>query len=338
MTELRLKYGENPWQEGAKYVPALTDDPLALHQFELVEGKEPSYNTFTDLDRALQTITHIAAAFSKILDRVPAIAVGIKHGNPCGAAIANMSIDAIRMMIDCDPLALFGGFVIVNFPIYADNAQFLATYLSKERRILDGVAAPEFTVAAQKILVRRNGKCRMFANPALARLSDTSLDTTCRSRYVRGGMLVQQNYTYVLDLDDPELQMTGEILEYDDRDFILAWATGSTSNSNTVALVKNGKLIGNGVGQQDRVGACQLAVERAKRSGHEIAGALAYSDSFFPFTDGIDVLADAGVKTIFASRRTDHSKRDDEITEHCKKRGIVLWTLPDAKCRGFFGH
>ncbi|MBI2039337.1 MAG: hypothetical protein HYT22_03625 [Candidatus Niyogibacteria bacterium] len=343
MTILRLKYGENPWQEDAEYKqnPYRKDDPLALHQFGLMEGKEPSYNIFTDLDRALQTITHIAAAFSRNLDRVSAIAVGIKHGNPCGAAIADDPREALRLMIEGDPLSLFGGFVITNFSIGERMADLLSGYpftQLKARRILDGIAAPDFESEAKKILSRKDGKCRMFANPALTELHEQPLDLKPRIRYVRGGMLVQQNYTYVLDLDDAELQITGKILEYDDRDFILAWAIGSTSNSNTITLVKNGKLIGNGVGQQDRVGACKLAVERAQRSGHDIAGALAYSDSFFPFTDGIDVLADAGVKIIFTSRRSNHLKRDAEIAEQCNKRGIVLWTLPDAKCRGFFGH
>ena len=333
---MNLKYGENPWQKDAKYMPSNTDDPLALHRFELIEGKDPSYNTFTDLDRALQTITHIAAVFSKNFGSVPEIAVGIKHGNPCGAAIADDPREAMRQMIEGDPLALFGGFVITNFLIDEKMANFLSVYPTlKTRRILDGIAAPDFEREAKKILSRKDGKCRMFANPALAWLSDKTLDADPRIRYVRGGTLIQPNYTHILDVDDPELEKTAAVDESEIRDLLLAWAIGSTSNSNTITLVNAGKLIGNAVGQQDRVGSCKLAVERARRSGHDIMGAVAYSDSFFPFPDGIEVLYEAGVKTIFASRGSIHDK---EVAEHCIKRGVVLWTLPDAKCRGFFGH
>lgn len=116
---------------------------------------------------------------------------------------------------------------------------------------------------------------------------------------------------------------------------VLAWAVGSTSNSNTITLVKGGQLIGNGVGQQDRVGCCELAVKRALDAGHATEGSVAYSDSFFPFPDAPAVLADAGVKAIWA---TSGSVRDAEIQALCAERGVVLLQVPDTLGRGFFGH
>ena len=116
---------------------------------------------------------------------------------------------------------------------------------------------------------------------------------------------------------------------------MLAWAIGSTSNSNTLTLVKNNQLIGNGVGQQDRVGAAQLAITRAKRSGHDVAGAVAYSDSFFPFTDGPQTLIDAGTTAIFTSSG---SVKDKATIDVCAKHGVALYMIPDQVGRGFFGH
>jgi len=99
--------------------------------------------------------------------------------------------------------------------------------------------------------------------------------------------------------------------------------------------VKDGMLIGNGVGQQDRVGCCELALKRARDAGHDPKGAVAYSDSFFPFEDGPQVLADAGIRAIFA---TSGSMRDGVVKLALDKAGVRFYALPDAEARGFFGH
>jgi phosphoribosylaminoimidazolecarboxamide formyltransferase / IMP cyclohydrolase len=118
-------------------------------------------------------------------------------------------------------------------------------------------------------------------------------------------------------------------------DMLLACAIGGTSNSNTITLVNNNMLIGNGVGQQDRVGAAELAIKRATRSKHDINGAAAYSDSFFPFFDGPQTLIDAGVKAILTSSG---SIRDQATIDVCVKNNVTLYMIPDQICRGFFGH
>ena len=166
------------------------------------------------------------------------------------------------------------------------------------------------------------------ARPRLAR---------CRAAYeqVRGGVLQQPNYTFVLDLDDPSVQTHGSLAPALRRDLLLAWAVGSTSNSNTVTLVRDGQLLGNGVGQQDRVGGCTLAVARTRDAGHDTAGAVAYSDSFFPFPDAPQVLIDAGVRVIFS---TTGSVRDDVVRTTMRDAGVTVVQLPDRVARGFFGH
>ncbi|HYE22669.1 MAG TPA: hypothetical protein VD998_03720, partial [Verrucomicrobiae bacterium] len=292
-----------------------------------------SSNNWCDVDRALQTITHIAAGYNLNFGQVPYIAVGIKHGNACGAAVSNDPLEAIKRMIGGDPRAIFGGTVITNFPIDAKHATFLRELrVEKTKRILDLVMAPEFSGSGCEILRRKEGRCRMLANPELGNLTVKSLDSTPRIRQVRGGFLRQGNYTYVLDLDSHSMVKFGKA---DEESLLLGWAVGCTSNSNTITLTRDRMLIGNGTGQMDRVGAAELAIKKAVTAGHETAGCVAYSDSFFPFRDGPDVLADAGVAAILS---TSGSERDEEVRTACKERKVALYMIPDSIARGFYAH
>ncbi len=370
---LEAKYGENGWQQpsglfqtadkSANYI-----DQLSIANFKLVAGTAPSYNNLADVDRLLQTITHIAAGFDVnnctlsasaalgISPRggegsadKPMIAVGVKHGNPCGAAVSDSPASAIEKMLEGDLRAIFGGVVMVNFEIDEKLAEVLLTHkMELGRRLLDGVIAPSFTLSAIDLMKRKGDKCRFLVNPALANLSKESLDSHPRFRYVRGGFLKQPNYNFVLDLnkcdvvapfmgqsEEPDKSGNYKLSDQQKSDIILAWAVGSTSNSNTVTITKNQMLIGNGVGQQDRVSCCQLAIKRATDANHDTKGAAAYSDSFFPFVDGVETLSLAGIKSIFA---TSGSVRDEEIKKFCVDKGINLVMLPDSQARGFFGH
>ena len=328
-------YGENGWQTPAALYSTSGSDPLALDKFTLVQGTAPSYNNYCDLDRLLQTITHISAAFEANCWEIPNIAVGGKHGNPCGAAYGSRK-DAIRKMVSGDTRAIFGGLVITNFELTEELAELLLTHDQPSgRRLLDGVIAPSVTDEAKEMLKRKGDKCRLFINPALGSLGLDSLDQARRIRYVRGGFLAQPNYTFVPDFSHPDIEVIGELTTEQEYQLLLASAIGRTSNSNTVTLVNDGMLIGNGVGQQDRVGACKLAVSRAEAAGHKVMEAVAYSDSFFPFADGPQVLAEYGVKAILSSSG---SIRDNETKKVCKDQGVTLVLIPDKMGRGFFGH
>ncbi len=305
-----------------------------IGRFALLEGSAPSYNNLVELDRQLQTITHIAAAYDGA-GGVPKIALGTKHGNASGAAAADTPLRAAQLMVSGDTRAIFGGCVMLSFAVDVEVAEALMEFASEGRRLLDLVAASSFTDAAVAVLARKRGKCRLLANPALGALDRDSLDTAPRHREVRGGVLEQPNYTFVLDLADPALQRSGVLTTAQERDLLLAWAVGSTSNSNTTTLVRDGQLLGNGVGQQDRVGGCALAITRARDAGHTVSGAVAYSDSFFPFPDGPRILVDAGVTAIFC---TTGSVRDELVRNTLRDAGVALAQLPDRDARGFFGH
>lgn len=339
---LSCNYGENAWQTPAGLFRTGSKDPLALGKFEIVAGALPSYNNLCDVDRLLQTMTHIVATYGRNCSQIPLVAVAVKHGNPCGAAVGMNRLEVLKKMVIGNTREIFGGLVMTNFPLDEGEAEILLSYqVLVGRRILDGIIAPSFTTQAVEMLRRKKDKCRFLANPALADLDTDSLDFAPRFRYVRGGFLRQPNYTFVLDLKHPELEKFGQATPEQEKCLLLAWAIGSTSNSNTIVLTKNGSLIGDdhligsGTGQRDRVGACQLAVHQAKEAGHKIEGAVAYSDSFFPFPDGPAVLAKAGVKVILSSSG---SIKDKETIQYCQKHGVVLYLIPDKIGRGFFGH
>jgi phosphoribosylaminoimidazolecarboxamide formyltransferase/IMP cyclohydrolase len=327
-------YGENAWQEPAELVHESTSDPLAIGRFELLEGTAPSYNNLVELDRQLQSLTHVAAAFD-VAGGVPAIAIGTKHGNACGAGIAQTADAATRLMLTGDLRAIFGGCVMLAGAVDGQIADALVHHASQTRRLLDTVAAASFTGDAIELLARKQGKCRLLANPALGSLDRGSLDTAPRRRQVRGGVMHQPNYTFVLNLKDPGVRLFGALSVAQARDLLLAWAIGSTSNSNTITLVRDGQLLGNGVGQQDRVGGCSLAVSRARDAGHDTAGSVAYSDSFFPFPDAPQVLIDAGITAVFC---TTGSVRDELVRQTMLDAGVTVVQMPDRDARGFFGH
>lgn len=333
---LKCKYGENGYQTPAALYSSGTADPLALDRFAVVQGTEPSYNNLCDLDRLLQTATHIAAGFEANFGEVPFMAVACKHGNACGASAGRSPREVVEKAVEGDLRAVFGGLVLVNFDVDEEIAEALMTHRMDEgRRLLDGIIAPGFSEGAVEMLKRKGDKCRLLENPALKIMDRNSLDAAERYRYVRGGFLAQPNFTFVPELEAQSVERSGAAAAGVAEDMILAWAVGSTSNSNTVTLVKDAMLIGNGVGQQDRVGGCKLAIMRATDAGHDTSGAIAYSDSFFPFVDGPEALAAAGVKAILA---TSGSVRDGEVADYCSGEGITLFRYPDSAGRGFFGH
>ncbi len=331
------KYGENGHQTPAGLYIRENDDPLAMDKFEVVAGTDLSYNNYCDIERTLQTMTHIAATFDVNYSAVPLIAIAVKHGNACGAAIGLSAEEVVNNMLDGDPLAIFGGFIMLNFPVTEKIAENILSYgmPPDQRRLLDGIIAPFFDEGTVEMLKRKGDKCRFIENPALAHLDYDSLDQAPRQRYVRGGTLVQPNYTFILDLDDTALVKYGQATHEQEYDMLLAKAICDTSNSNTITLVSGGKLIGNGVGQQARVYGAQLALTRADSSNHSILGASAASDSFFPQTDGVETLIEEGIEAILS---TSGSIKDKQVIKYCQENNIALYLIPDKDGRGFFGH
>ena len=339
-------YGENPIQKPAGMYRDFNpyhEDPLALYKFELLKAGalDPSYVNWTDIEKILQTITHIAAGFHWNYNNTPLIAVAAKHGSTCGAAYGEEPEEVINKMAEGNPRAIFGGQVITNFPIYREQARLIKKHClppGAKSRVIDGIIAPHISDDAIKVLKRQDNRCRFLINPALAEINSESLDNAIWLRRIRGGFLKQPNFTYVLYTRSQELEIFGDVLGEELEKLLFAWAIGATNPSNTTVLVKDNYLIGNGCGGVDRVGSCEEAISLAKKHGHDTKGAFAYTDSFFPFEDGPETLRQAGVKAVLSYRG---SRNDQAVIDHCSQDfpdGNIALCLNSLEHRGFYGH
>ena len=295
-----LRYGENPHQTAAFYREsgATTIGIAGAHQ---LHGKELSYNNILDLD----------AAWRLVRDLPPArpAAVVIKHTNPCGAAMADNLREAYVRARATDPVSAFGGIVALNREVDTATAEELSS------TFLEAVVAPGFDPKAIEILVQKKAiRLMRVEDPEPPPWSGFNL---CR---VLGGLLVQD-----WDREDEaalELRAVTEraptTREIEALRF--AWIVAKHVKSNAIVLARDEALLGVGAGQMSRVDSCRIAIEKA-RAGGAISGAVAASDAFFPFRDGIDVLAEAGVEAII---QPGGSVRDEEVIAACNERGLAM--------------
>ncbi len=335
----KLKYGENPRQQATLHLETEgeNDDPLSFCKFLFHPSLETlGYNDICQHDALVRTVATIGAVMHANYNAMPLICVGAKHSTVCGAGIAHEAYDAIWHMLSGDREAIFGGGVICNFTVTPKEARALSA-----AKMLSCVVAPDFEDRDEvlQILESKSGKRpRLAKNEALRNLSRESLDRECLLRHVRGGVLMQDNFTFI-----PIPGMMSEIVDHSVdkiephmmKNALLAYAVGSTSKSNTITLAKHDQIIANASGQTSRKLAAKLAVMIAKDAGHHMRGAVAYSDSFFPFNDAVAHLIDAGVEMIFT---TSGSKNDQKVIDLCTARRIKLLMMPDTFGRGFFGH
>ncbi len=292
-----LRYGENPHQQAALY-----NDPGAwpgLAQAEQRHGKEMSYNNFTDAD----------AAWRAAFDHEEICVAIIKHANPCGIAISSVSVaDAHRKAHDCDPLSAFGGVIATNTEVSVEMAEHVSTIFTEV------IVAPAYAAGALEVLTRKKNIRVLLASEPLT--GGTEM------RPVSGGLLVQQRDELDAHGDDPAnwTLAAGEPADPSTwTDLVFAWRACRAVKSNAIVIASGGATIGVGMGQVNRVDAAQLAVERG---GDRVRGAVAASDAFFPFPDGLATLAAAGVTAVV---HPGGSVRDDEVSAAAASAGVTLY-------------
>jgi phosphoribosylaminoimidazolecarboxamide formyltransferase/IMP cyclohydrolase len=329
---IALPKGENGYQvPAALYADPDADNLFALQNYQVLDGAPLSYNNYTDIDRLHQTVACIATAWTRV-GKSPHIAVGGKHGNPCGASVGGDMSEVVEKAATGNCLSMFGGVMMCNFSLDEELAHLMVSAgMNGGTQKFDSVIAPDFEPGAIEVFRRPKGRCRVVRGPiGLGLIPPINRK---RFRQVEGGFLSQPDYSFVLNLGVGEEVWNGPF----SQDLLLAWAIAWRSNSNTITIVKDGMLLGNGVGQQDRVGAAKLAVQRAVEAGHgeKLHGSSAASDSFFPQPDAPQVLIDAGVKAIFSTSGSINDKLTQAL---CTERGVKLVQLPDSEARGFFGH
>jgi len=292
-----LRYGENPHQKAALY----RDDSgwPGLAQAEQLHGKEMSYNNFTDAD----------AAWRAAFDHEQTCVAIIKHANPCGIAVSSVSVaDAHAKAHACDPLSAFGGVIATNSTVSVEMAETVADIFTEV------IVAPAYEPGAVEALTKKkNIRILVAAEPEGAAVD---------FRPISGGLLVQERDAIDAEGDDPNnwTLATGDPADPATlADLVFAWRAGRAVKSNAIVIAKDGATVGVGMGQVNRVDAARLAVERA---GERTQGAVASSDAFFPFPDGLQTLIDAGVKAV---AHPGGSVRDDEVTAAATAAGITLY-------------
>ncbi|ORX05715.1 bifunctional phosphoribosylaminoimidazolecarboxamide formyltransferase/IMP cyclohydrolase [Mycolicibacillus trivialis] len=292
-----LRYGENPHQQAALYADAGAWPGLA--QADQLHGKEMSYNNYTDAD----------AAWRAAFDHEQTCVAIIKHANPCGIAVSSTSVaDAHRKAHDCDPLSAFGGVIAANTAVSVEMAEYVSTIFTEV------IVAPAYEPGAVEVLARKkNIRVLVVSEP---------LRGGAEWRQISGGLLVQQRDDLTDAGDDPANWTLAAGAAADDTtraDLVFAWRTCRSVKSNAIVIAADGATVGVGMGQVNRVDAARLAVERG---GQRVAGAVAASDAFFPFPDGLQTLADAGVRAIV---HPGGSVRDEEVTAAAEAAGVTLY-------------
>ncbi len=286
---IELAYAENRDQNPAHLLPdASSSDPLSLRHFELISGA-PSYISYADGSQIINILCLIAEAFRRSYGKAPHIVVAGKHGNPCGAAISwTSAAEAVEKGLVGDYIAVMGGEVAVNFPVTDELGQLLfapreGLDIGRHNWGLDILFAPSFSEGAIEKLGKRE-KRRLLSNKHLAAASLPTDEWMLQP--VRGGFLRQKSPRFVLTPAEVASWSGKELDRASFESLLVAWAVCWRASSNTVALVRNGMLIGLGCGQQDRIACVRLCLERAARSGHSTKGAVFASDGFFPYAKG----------------------------------------------------
>lgn len=289
-----LRYGENPHQRGS--LIKSNQGVAGAKRLDAAKGKELSYNNFLDAD----------AAWSAVSDHPTHAAAIIKHGNPCGIAIAAEPRTAFRKALECDPVSSYGGVVGFNSTVDGRIAQDLSEIF------LEVIIAPEFTEEAIDILNKKKDlRILQVDNPTQLGASTGHL--------ISGGLLLQERDVILQDPMEWDLVsgVAADTRVLDDLKF--AWRSTRAVKSNAIIIARDGATVGIGMGQVSRVDSAKLAVSRA---GIRSEGAVAASDGFFPFSDGAMELARAGVTAIV---QPGGSRRDDEVIDAMASMGITMY-------------
>lgn len=298
----QLRYGENPHQSAAFYVEK--DPPAAsVARAEQLNGKELSYNNYLDLDAALQ----IASDFEK-----PA-AVVIKHTNPCGCATADSLVDAFEKAYAGDPVSAFGSILSFNRAVDRETAEKLC----EPNRFIEAILAPGFDEDAFELLTTKpkwKKNVRLMKCPMMTPHSIATLDY----RRVSGGLLVQEKDELPDNSAEWKIVTEREPTPQELHDLSFGWIVCKHVKSNAIILAKDEMLLGAGAGQMSRLDSSFIA---AYKAGERSKGAIVASDAFFPFRDGVDEAAKAGVTAII---QPGGSVRDEEVIEACNEHNIAM--------------
>ncbi len=295
-----MRYGENPHQAAAFYRDE-TPVPGSIANYRQLQGKELSYNNVADSDAAWECVKTFAE---------PACVI-VKHANPCGVAIAADVITAYKNALATDPTSAFGGIIAFNRRVDA------ATLEAVSAQFVEVVIAPGYTDDALAIIAKKvNVRVLEISQPA-----DGAEANAWDMKRVGGGFLVQSPDGRNVTAAELKVVTTKAPTADQLSDLMFAWRVAKFVKSNAIVYGRDGRTLGIGAGQMSRVDSSRIAAIKANHAGLSLAGSVVASDAFFPFRDGLDVVADNGAVAVI---QPGGSVRDDEVIAAANERGIAM--------------
>jgi phosphoribosylaminoimidazolecarboxamide formyltransferase/IMP cyclohydrolase len=293
-----LRYGENPNQKAAYYTDPFTEGPT-VSKSEQLHGKQLSFNNILDLDKALD----IVMDFEK-----PTVVV-MKHTNPCGLASADTISEAFITAYDVDPMSAYGCVIALNRDCDMKTAEEI------KKHFVEAVICPEYEPEALELLqTKKNLRILRTGEP----IGPDRRHRDYKMKKVRGGMLIQTDEDLVIDPNNLTVVTERAPTEDEIHSLLFAWKLAKHVTSNAVVYVKDERAVGIGAGQMSRVDSAKIA---AMKANEPTEGSVMASDAFFPFRDGVDTAAEAGVTAII---QPGGSIRDQEVIDAANEHGIAM--------------
>jgi len=306
--KMELRYGENPHQRAALYIPA-GPHTKGLPQAEQVQGKALSYNNLNDANAALELV-------SEFRDRDPAIVI-VKHANPCGVAVRGSLVDAWTEALACDSVSAFGGIVASNRPLDAATAEAIAAIFTEV------VVAPDADEEARAIFARKKNLRLLLTGE----LPDPDRPGQALA-VITGGLLVQDRDNGTVTRDQLKCVTKRQPTEQELADCLFAWTVAKHVKSNAIVYARDGVTAGIGAGQMNRRDSARIAAIRAREAAEAAGwaqsrtfGSAVASDAFFPFADGLLSAAEAGATAVI---QPGGSIRDDEVIAAADEAGLAM--------------
>ncbi|ABU69250.1 bifunctional phosphoribosylaminoimidazolecarboxamide formyltransferase/IMP cyclohydrolase [Vibrio campbellii] len=294
-----MRYGENSHQAAAFYVEANPQE-ASVSTARQIQGKALSYNNIADTDAALECVKEF---------NEPACVI-VKHANPCGVALGKDILEAYNRAYQTDPTSAFGGIIAFNQELDAETATAIV-----ERQFIEVIIAPSVSAEAIEVVAAKK-------NVRLLECGEWTTKTTGFDvKRVNGGLLVQDRDQGMVSLGDLKVVSKRQPTEEELKDALFCWKVAKYVKSNAIVYAKGDMTIGVGAGQMSRVYSAKIAGIKAADEGLEVAGSVMASDAFFPFRDGIDAAAEAGIKCVI---QPGGSMRDDEVIAAADEHGMAM--------------
>ena len=295
-----MRYGENPHQRAAFYVEENATE-ASVSTARQLQGKELSFNNVADTDAALECVKPF---------KEPACVI-VKHANPCGVAIGGNILEAYNRAFQTDPTSAFGGIIAFNRELDAETAKAIV-----DRQFVEVIIAPTVSAQASEIVAAKPN-VRLLECGEFAAQPGAAFDY----KRVNGGLLVQDTDLGMVDASELQIVTKRQPSEQEIRDLLFCWEVAKFVKSNAIVYARDGQTIGIGAGQMSRVYSAKIAGIKAADEGLQVAGSVMASDAFFPFRDGIDSAAEAGIKAVI---QPGGSMRDQEVIDAADEHGMAM--------------